>query len=65
MDTETGEIFRAHTAAQQKVINELIAQGEPIVPVSEKVATQQRAGQIAMNRAERRVKRRGQNNRKT
>lgn len=42
MNTETGEIF---SKEQHEEINKLIRQGQPIVPVSEKVARQQRIGQ--------------------
>jgi hypothetical protein len=50
MNTETGRIYDNATDILAARLR-----GEPVVPVSQKVADTMRAGQFAMNRAERRA----------
>jgi arylamine N-acetyltransferase len=67
VNTETGQIYDRNamsTGDFERAAKKAETMGQSVVPVSEKVARNQRAGQIAMSRAQRRVKRRGQNNRK-
>lgn len=54
MNTETGEIYRNLTEEQWEQIR---STGEPVVPVSERVADAVEIGMEALNRAERRAQR--------
>ncbi len=67
MNTETGRIYDRKRMSQrefEEAVRAAESKGQSVVPISEKVARNRRAGGIAMSRAERRTKRRSENNRK-
>ncbi len=66
-NTETGEVYdqKAMSARDfERALKKAEDLGQSVVPVSETVARNQRAGRIAMSRTEKRIKRRESNNRK-